>query len=118
MKRLTKPQLQERKIYNPYGLAELQDQPKVWVEFTPNGTGRSMTIGGWRVHHLGYSSDPDNKFGSKAFINLSRDDKEEKRLQAIAWATERYTIQDWERSPFGTYHPVGTMDRAAQVRSE
>lgn len=107
--RLTKNQLRERKIYNEYEIAELQDEPKVWVSFTPYDS-RGVDISGWRVYRIGWIT--AGKQGAKAFLNRGREDKEEKRLEALAWAEDRYGISDWERSPFGSYHPTGTMDRA------
>lgn len=115
MARLTKTKLRERLIYNSYELAKLQDEPKVWVQFTTTGEGRMMTVSGWRVHRVGYSTDSD-QHESQTFINCNRTDKEEKRLQAIAWASEKYNISPWERSAFGSYHPIGTMDRAKALK--
>ena len=115
MPKLTKNQLRDRHIINTYNLANLQDEPKVWVTYTPSEIGRSMVVSGWSVHRVGYYTDPNKRYQSKAFVNYGRHDKEEKRLQALAWAEERYKITDWERSPFGSYHPVGTMARAAAL---
>ncbi len=107
--KLTKNKLRDRRIFNAYDLAELQDEPKAWVEFTSSDSRSSS----WRVHRLGWHTAGQNG-GSKTFINHGRSDKEAKRLEALAWATERYVIQEWERSPFGTYHPVGTLARAEE----
>ena len=111
MPRLTKNQLRDRKIYNAYELAELQDEPKVWVKYTPTDDSRSMTVSGWRVYRAGgwvTGSGP----GDRSFINHGREDKEEKRLEALAWAEETYGITARERSSFGSYHPRGTLARA------
>ena len=118
--KLTKNQLREQKVYNEHNYADLQDDPyKVWVSYTPTDrNSRSMTVSGWYVHRNGYRTDPKDRTGSKCFVDHGRRDKEEKRLEAIAWATERYGIQEWERSPFGSYHPVGTMAKAVAIHKE
>ncbi len=113
MPKLTKTSLRARKIHSEYGLASLQDEPQVWVSFAPYDQWHS---GGWRVHRVGYQT--LNKYEDKNFLNRDRHDKEAKRLEAIAWASERYKIDEWEKSPFGSYHPVGAMARAAAMPVE
>ena len=117
MAKLTKNKLRERRVFNEYELGNLQDEPKVWFSFIPQGDWRSMVSSGWYVHRLGYNTDGLQK-ESKSFIHHGREDKEPKRLEAMAWASERYNIHEWERSPFGSYHPVGTLARAAALTTE
>ena len=102
-KHLTLAWLREHGIYNPWGLAELQDEPRVYVDYVPQGDGRSLQSAGWRTYRVGQNT-------AQAFICYRpREDKERQRLAAIAWATERYEVAEWERSPFGSWHPKGTL---------
>lgn len=68
MASLTKNTLREIGIFNEHNLASLQDEPKVWVSFSSSGKGRDMTVGGWRVHRVGYTTGHD-KYEDKIFIN-------------------------------------------------
>ena len=106
--KITKAQLLDRKIYNPYNIASAGPEPKVFIDYNPLGD--SWNIKGWEVCCMG---SPTSYFSCWR----PREDKEPQRLAALAWATERYGIQEWERSPFGSYHPKGwlqALDRSAR----
>jgi len=38
-----------------------------------------------------------------------RVDKESKLAEIKAVAEQRYGVKEWEKSPFGSWHPLGTM---------
>ncbi len=38
-----------------------------------------------------------------------RFDKEGELRAAFGWVREKYNIQEWERDPWGGYHPIGTL---------
>lgn len=113
MRRPTKAQLRERLISNPYGLAATQPEPRVAVEYYPEGDHSNPR---WVVFGVGFKVYPEGTWsqdGNRVFVCFRpSEDKESKLSKAIEWATGRYGITDWERSPFGSYHPVGTMARA------
>ena len=112
---MTKAQLMARRISSPYELAKLQDEPKVCIVYSPQEMGRAYRPATWRVYRIGYHTDSGahwTDYGNKTF-NCFRP-REDKLLQfqaAVAWATEQYGIREWERTPFGSYHPKGTLAR-------
>ena len=114
--KLTKTILKERfRIFNPYGIAEQQDGHKVYIDYSPQTSGLAGLNARWSVVAVTAKTDPHGHWrddGTKVFPCWHPlEDKEEHRLEAIAWATERYGITEWERSPFGSYHPKGTLER-------
>ncbi len=110
MTKLTKNQLRERKIYNPYNFAALQDKPKVYLEYLSATNGSVAQYAQWSLRQCGQGGEITRKS-----IPRPSEQKESYRMALLAWATEQYGIQEWERSPFGSYHPLGTMDRAAAL---
>lgn len=113
---VTKAKLRERRIYNPHNLAELADDPKICVYYSPQTTGVTARYGEWVVGGIGFRTNWRDE-GRKTFTVHHRDYKEPKLQEAIAWAEEKYGIDAWERSPFGSYHPVGTLKRAMQLEA-
>ena len=118
--RLTKAQLRERKIHNAYNLAKVQIEPKVFIPYSPQEIGMASQFAKWQVYRIGWKTDPEAHWtndGQKTFnvFRPATPEKEEQRLAAISWATEKYGISEWERSPFGSYHPVGTLAKAAAI---
>ena len=65
--KLTKNKFQDRRIFNPYGLADLQDEPKVFVDWSPQLIGRMSRSAKWAVVGIGFATNP---------------------VEALAWATE------------------------------
>ena len=102
---MTKAQLAVHHIYNPYTLAETQEEPRVWVGYCP------YPYSGWGVFRVGYRT---GDYSNKTFRCSTQLEKELRRKQAIAWATERSGIDEWEKSPFGSWHPKGTMAKIEQ----
>ena len=113
MKRITKADLKGMNIINPWDLAGCQNSPKVYVDYYPQQTGWASRSAHWSVIRVGFRTDPNAtwQYGSnKTFACYTpKQDKEPRRLDALAWATERYGITEWEFSPFGSYHPKGTL---------
>jgi hypothetical protein len=69
-------------------------------------TGRAYQPAAWQVIRPGFRTDPNGywrDYGHKTFNVYGREQKEAKRLEAIAWASERYDFdpEDWVPSPFG-----------------
>jgi hypothetical protein len=112
--KVNKELLKAVNVYNPHNLCT-QGGDGVFVSYIPQRPGRVYRNAKWQVVRPGYKNDPDGwwgDYGHKTFNVFSRAEKEPQRLAAIAWASERYGIKQWERSPFGSYHPKGTIERA------
>lgn len=102
-----KDQLSAKGIYNSYGLASTQPEPKVWIEYYPAQGGLIAQYARWVVLRMGYIT---SKGGNKMFVVPSaKEYKEPRRLEALTWASARYNIFEWEESPFGSWHPKGTV---------
>ena len=115
MKRPTKNSLREIGIMNPYNLAELGPKPQVYVDYRPAERGHWEQWAAWQVVHVGFQSDPNGFWrdtGHKTFEAARRAESALQLAAAQAWAAERYHIAAWERSPFGSYHPAGTIAAA------
>ena len=111
MKKWTKKELSAAGIHNGHEIAARGPEPQVFIDYTPE-QGR---LGGgqvWRVYRVGYKTAPEEpwyNYGNKTFM-VFRVTKGEALEAAKAWVAERYGIQEWERSPFGSWHPMGTLD--------
>ena len=66
----------------------------------------------------GFQTDPQGHWldgHDKTFSVPGRKYKEPMRLEAIAWAAARYKIEgEWERDPWGDYHPAGALQAAQE----
>jgi len=85
---------------------------KVHVDYRPTITGRGYTSARWQVVGIGFQTDPGGHFqdnGQKTFSIMGRDQKQARLQEALDWASERYGISSWERSPYGSYVPTGTV---------
>lgn len=107
--RLTIKQLRDRKIYNEWYLAALQDSPKVYLEYHPATDGYLGQYARWSFRQ--YTGGEI----TSAILNRPSEQKQYRRLALLEWATKEYGISEWERSPFGSYHPVGTLAKAAAI---
>ena len=109
--RLTIKQLRDRKIYNEWHLAALQDSPRVYLEYYPATDGHLAQYACWPFREY--------KGGeiTGAVLNQPSKQKQHHRLALLEWALKEYDISEWERSPFGSYHPVGTLAKAAAIEA-
>ncbi len=65
--KLTKNQLREQKIHNPYNFADLQDEPKVWVGYQTVDNGRGGHGASWQVQRNEWATSPSDRYGHKSF---------------------------------------------------
>ena len=97
-------------VFNAYEFA--RDKGRIWIGYTPNDYGRAGRSACWHVYGRDIQTDPkahwqDN--GSKWFGFLGakgRNHSERKRsvlLLAQKWASEKYGIKKWARTPFGDW---------------
>lgn len=116
--KLTKNILGEQyRVYNPYNIATLTGT-KIYIDYSPATAGRLANNTSWIVVGVGFNTDPDAPWydnGNKTFNVWGRADKEEKRLSAIEWASDKFGITEWEKSPFGSYHPKGTLEKLISI---
>ncbi len=114
--KLTKKILAQCHIFNAYDIAKFQDEPKVFITYSPSTTGLGAQYAHWTIARIGFKTDLDGQWPNynKEFAVTCRENKEPMRLEALEWSSERYNIDEWERSPFNSYHPKGTMDKVVE----
>jgi hypothetical protein len=88
------------------------------IGWTPQGTGRDMTVAGWRLWVKGYKF-PDvawYDYGALSFVPMrgGPEDKQAKLLEAIhkADALGLCAPHQWTRTPWGDWVPVAACRRA------
>lgn len=115
-KRLTRNSWRALGVFNSHQLCQ-RGGKGVYVAYIPTDRGRGGHGAYWQVIRPGYKTDPGGPWynhGHKTFNLWRREEKEAKRLEAIAWASERYGITgEWQRDPWGDYHPPGALEAAA-----
>lgn len=121
--KLTKAILREHGIVNPWIFCN-RGGGKVFISYSPQITGRAYQSARWQVISPGRKTDPDGHYrdnGHKTFsVNSFAGKgthskiKEQQRLAAIAWATEKYGIDDWVRDPFGDFQQREVWERVVE----
>lgn len=118
-KQLTKEGWRALRVFNSAELCRRGGRG-VYVSYCPAQAGREARFAYWCVLSPGSKTDPGGHWSdgyNKTFTVRARDEKEAKRLEAIAWAAEVYKIEgEWERDPWGDYHPAGTLEAARVSR--
>ena len=115
--KLTKAQWAELGVRNSHEVASRGT--KRYVSYRPAEYGRASNSAAWQVVHIGYLTDPKGHWrdnGHKTFTVYRREEKEAKLKEAIAWASKRYGIKEWERDPWGDWHPAGTLVMAKDYK--
>ena len=113
MTRLTKNQLRDRRIFNEWYLAKLQDEPKVYLQYFPATNGTLAEYARWSIQEHGVN----HEVGGTS-VPRPREQKENLRISLLDRMSVKFGISGWERSPFGSYHPVGTMARAKALEAK
>lgn len=111
----TKNKLRALRIFNSWDIAKRSS--KVFVGYRPQQTGRAWQSAAWQVHHTSRPTDPKAHFldyGAKTFSVYRRGEKQEKLAEAQKWATEKFGFREWERDPWGDYHPKGSITIAIE----
>ena len=115
MKKLTKKQWSERGIHNPHNIAARSSG--VLIYYRPRETGRASRCTAWQVVQIGKRTDPKAHwmdYGHKTFMVFS-DSKEAVFEKAKAFALEKFGFAEWERDPWGSWHPIGDLETAAKA---
>jgi hypothetical protein len=95
-------QLKQLKIYNSYDYA---GKGQVYISYTCSGGGLGK-VRVWQVIRPGFKTDPEASwydYGCKTFVVFGKVDKQEKLEEAIKWATLKYEINVWIKSPYGDW---------------
>jgi len=114
MARITKNQLRELKIYNPYNLATRAGS-KLYIGYIPGENGRMAHYPYWAVVGVGFKVNPNSSwynYGNKRFAIGCRADKIQMLNDAIQWCYDKYEIpkDQWEKDPFGGWQIKGTIE--------
>ncbi len=113
--KLTKKEWKARGVWNSHDLSERGT--KIRVMYRPGDWGRAYQSPAWQVVKIGWQTDPKGHWrdnGHKTFTIHGRADKEAKLQEALAWARKVYKIKEWERDPWGDWHPMGTLVMAME----
>ena len=116
--RLTKNQLREYKVFNPYNLASVT-KSKLYIDYSPQDIGQGGRSSHWSVVGIDFHTDPDAHWqdnGNKSFLVWGRTDKDSKLQEAMDWVKEIHGITEWERDPFGGYQIKGTLKKLLEVK--
>lgn len=118
-KRLTKEGWRALGVSNPVELCK-RAGGRLYISFTPHEPALPAR---WRVISPRGRTDPDAAwydYGQKSFVTPGgRASKETALKEAIKWASERYGLTgEWERDPWGDWHPAGTLEAAAAKVTE
>lgn len=109
-------------VQNDHGFFNGADPAgQVWIGYNTSAP-RSPVGSWWAVYRRGYKTDPKGdwyRYGNKAFSAYGRADRAPKLAAAQAWAGERYGIQEWKRTPFGSYGDAAFVTaRLAELKAE
>lgn len=94
--------LRELRVFNEYDFA----QGNVYIQYCPRITGRISSSAKWQVRKRGEETDSKAAWynhGNKTFCVYGRAEKQPQLLAAIQWASEKYGILQWAKTPFGSY---------------
>lgn len=109
----TMSRLHEFGIRSPYDIATKAGQPSLFVVYHPQRS--AATPAKWVIKAIDFDTDPKApwyNYGCKTFYPehpLTKENKDAAGHKALAWASKQYGVGKWERSPFGSYHPKGTL---------
>ena len=121
-KKLTRAQWNALRVYNSHEVAKYGGS-RLFVEYS--GWDR-WQAGGVFVRSVvdGFLPDPTNKaWGERSakWFPARYKDRASTILAAQAWCSVQGYIPaytEWERDPWGGWHPAGTIEAAAQARTE
>ncbi len=114
--KITKKFLTKHGICNSYYLAKKVGN-KIYIDYCPADNGRlTAHYAFWKMNRIDFIR-PDNttKQGGKTFTVESRDVKEIRLHEAIAWVKRFYNIEITDKDPIGAWHPKGTMAKLVEI---
>ena len=116
---ITKAKLRELSLHNGWMITQA-GAGKVFICYQPAASDSGMA---WQVVMPVAKTDPGGPWyqdGHRTFAIRGRGERAARLLVALTWATNAYFVpgQEWERSPYGDYHPKGTIARAIREKRE
>ncbi|MEN6532199.1 MAG: hypothetical protein ABFD89_00955 [Bryobacteraceae bacterium] len=98
-------------VYNSHGFATKgSPESEVHVDYFPSSGGLGINRSKTYIFRLGCKTNPDGpwyNYGDMAIGGI----RAESLPLALAWATVRYGIKEWARTPFGSYMDSGYVKR-------
>jgi hypothetical protein len=96
--------LRSLRIFNEWDYAK----GEVFISYTPNGDYRSMQVPEWKVTKGEEKTDDSERspwynYGRKTFVVMGREDKAPKLEEAKAYASAKYGIKEWAKTPYGSW---------------
>lgn len=113
--KLTKAQWKALGVGNSHQIADRGT--RLYVSYRPGEWGRAYLTPAWQVIKIGWKTDPKGHWrdnGHKTFTIWGRKEKDSKLKEALAWARAKFGIKEWERDPWGDWHPMGTLVMAKE----
>ena len=118
MKPFTRAELKAAGIHNSWAIAEGSGS-FLYIGYTPSSRESSPQ---WQVVNTRDKTDPGGHWqnrGHKTFAVMGRAQKQPQLQAAFDWCKARWSIFDWERDPWGSYHPAGTLAKIrASIKAE
>lgn len=100
---------------------KIEGLPEVvpFISYTPAETGRGYKSANWQIARKNFITDKEahwRDYGKKTFSVYRREEKAAQLEAALAWASERYGVTEWVKTPFGSYAPAAFVKaRLAQL---
>lgn len=79
------------------------------ISYSPAQTGRGYKSACWHVIRKHFATDPDahwRDYGKKTFPVRGREEKKPQLEAAMEWASAKYGVREWAKTPFGAYAPA------------
>ena len=92
------------RVFNDWDFA----QGHVFISYTGQSDYRSMQTPQWQITKGRERTDDNPKgpwydYGKKTFVVWGREDKPVKLEEAKAYASEKYGIKEWAKTPYGSW---------------
>lgn len=114
--KLPKKFLNEHNIFNSWGIADNNNDHKIFIEYIPADNGRlTSRYASWRLIRI--QNTKDTIYSYKEFTVTCRENKPIELQKAIAWVKEKYGLDCTEKDPFGGYQVVGTLENIIKTIS-
>lgn len=100
-------------VVNAYLFAKVEGSP-VYIDYRVEERGRAYQSAAWQVSRCGFKTDPDAHWrdaGKKTFLVHGRDKKAPQEAAAKTWASERFGVTEWAKTPFGTWMEKAFVER-------
>jgi hypothetical protein len=101
---------------------EFAGKGNVYIEYFAGESGRGCRCARFQVVRPGYKTDPDAHWQDnycKTVTCWGRSDKERALAEIKAWASHRYDIKEWARTPYGSWMDAKFVEsRIAELKAQ